>query len=71
MALHRAISSARVVGAGMGTCTLVGGRASSRGGDLRWVMHLASGISTHATIGDAQQYLIRLVHMVTDGDTQT
>ena len=40
-------------------------------GDLRWVMHLASGISTHATIGDAQQYLIRLVHMATDGDTQT
>ena len=33
-------------------------------------MHLASGISMHATIGDAQQYLIRLVHMVTEGDTQ-
>ena len=48
----------------MGACTLVGGRASSRGGDLRWVMQLASGISTHATIGDAQQYLIRLVHYV-------
>ena len=28
------------------------------------------GASRHATIGDAQQYLIRLLHMVTDGDTQ-
>ena len=55
----------------MGTWMLVGGRASSRGGDLRWVMQLASGISTHATIGDAQQYLIRRVHMATDGNTQT
>ena len=33
-------------------------------------MHLASGISTHATIGDAQQYLIRLLHMATEVDTQ-
>ena len=53
----------------MGTWMLVGGRASSRGGDLRWVMHLASGISTHATIGDAQQHLIRLLHMLTEVDT--
>ena len=50
----------------MGTWTLVGRRASSRGGDLRWVMHLASGISTHATIGDAQQHMIRLLHRLTD-----
>ena len=53
----------------MGTWMLVGGRASSRGGDLRWVMRLASGISTHATIGDAQQHMIRLLHEETEGDT--
>ena len=38
-----------------------------------WVMRLASGTSTHATIGDAQQRLIRMVHEaseVTKGDTQ-
>ena len=32
-------------------------------------MHLASGISTHATIGDAQQHLIGLLHEETKGDT--
>ena len=53
----------------MGTWTLAGGRASSRGGDLRWVMKLPSGSSTHATIRDAQQYLIRLLHEETEGDT--
>ena len=46
---HEVLPPHGVTGAGMGTCTLVGGRASSRGGDLRWVMHLASGTST---IGD-------------------
>ena len=39
---HEVLPPHGVTGAGMGTCTLVGGRASSRGGDLRWVMHLAS-----------------------------
>ena len=44
------------------------GRAGVKSrGDLRWVMQLASGISTHATIGDAQQYLIRLVHNIDRG----
>ena len=32
-----------------------------------WVMQLPSGTSTHATIGDAQQYLIRLLHNVDRG----
>ena len=46
------------------------GRAGVKSrGDLRWVMHLASGISTHATIGDAQQHLIGLLHMLTEVDT--
>ena len=32
-------------------------------------MQIPSGTSMQATIGDAQQYLIRLLHEETEGDT--